>query len=176
MVQHFGIAEKGKLHALKGDHVSALRLYRQAMNQAQEAAAPEVFLRHYTQCALESLERMGAYDEVLDTCARAQAHYETHPPADDVARLDRASFLERAGVIHLRRGDREAARAHFEQAIAAARPLRVPLAESVAGWLRSNLHVTPDRLERELVRHRYWSVRADVVRKSLVPTEHRTEV
>ena len=64
----------------------------------------------------------------------------------------------------LRLGRRDEARARLDEAILAARPCRVPLAETLAGWLRSNLHIDRDRLERELTRQKYWSVRADSVR------------
>ena len=164
---HLGIAERGKQMALAGKHSDALRHYREAMRHATDTGAPEIFLRHYTQIALESLERMGAFDEVLKTCARAREHYAEHPPGDDVSRKDRASFLEREGVILLRQDRRAAAGVVFAEAIAAAKPLRAPLAETLAGWVRSNLHITRERLDRELTRQKYWSVRADSVRAEL---------
>jgi tetratricopeptide (TPR) repeat protein len=161
---HVGIGEHGKQLALAGQHVEALRHYREAMQQATRHAAPEVFLRHYTQCALESLERLGALDEVLGTCGRAREHYRQHPPADAVARKDQASFLEREGIVLLRLQRPDEAIACFTAAVAAVRPARAPLAETLLGWLRANLHVTPARLDRELTRQKYWSVRADSVR------------
>jgi hypothetical protein len=164
---HVGLAERGKQLALAGRHADALRQYRDAMRHASETGAPEVFLRHYTQIALESLERMGALDEVLKTCGQARAHYAAHPPGDDISRKDRASFLEREGVILLRQGRKADAGACFAEAVAAARPLRAPLAETLAGWVRSNLHVTRDRLDRELTRQKYWSVRPEHVRADL---------
>jgi tetratricopeptide (TPR) repeat protein len=161
---HVGLGERGKQLALGGQHVEALRHYREAMQQATRTQAPEVFLRHYTQCALESLERLGALDEVLATCGRAREHYRQHPPGDDVARKDQASFLEREGIVLLRQKRLDEARACFTEAMAAARPARAPLAETLLGWLRANLHVAPQRLERELTRQKYWSVRADSLR------------
>lgn len=175
---HIGLAERGKLLALQNQHIEALRYYRQAMQHAttvmqsdpaQEASldrrrALELCLRHYTQCALESLERMGAYDEVLATCERAQEHYDASPPRDDVARKDCGSFHERRGVVNLRRNQRKEATTQFEAAIAAAAPSKLPLSETLLRWLRSNLHLSKDRLEGELTRQHYWSVRADRVR------------
>jgi tetratricopeptide (TPR) repeat protein len=164
---HPGIAERGKQLALSGEHVDALTHYREAMRQATRTGAPEVFLRHYTQCALESLERMGALDEVLATCERAREHYRANPPADGVARRDLGNFLEREAVVLLRMGRRDDAATRLREAIDAVRPLRLPLAETLAGWLRANLHVAPHRLERELDRHLYWSVRAATLRPDL---------
>lgn len=164
---HAGIAERGKELALRGAHVEALQHYREAMRYAAAAGAPELFLRHYTQCALESLERLGAWDEVLATCGRAREHYAAHPPAHDVARKDLGSFMEREGVVLLRQGRAQAALERLDEAVRAARPCRLPLAETLAGWLRAGLHVTPDRLSRELDRHRYWSVRPGTLRAHL---------
>jgi tetratricopeptide (TPR) repeat protein len=164
---HAGIAERGKQLALGGAHVEALQHYREAMRYAVGAGAPELFLRHYTQCALESLERLGAWDEVLATCGRAREHYAAHPPATDVARKDLGSFLEREGVVLLRQGRHEQALERLAEAVQAARPSRLPLAETLAGWLRGGLQITADRLARELDRHRYWSVRAGTVRAHL---------
>ncbi|EHR69519.1 hypothetical protein BurJ1DRAFT_0637 [Burkholderiales bacterium JOSHI_001] len=162
---YVGLGEQGKAHALAGRHAEALRHYREAMRQAQADGAPEVFMRHYTQCALESLERMGAYDEVLATCDNAARHYSAHPPADDIARKDQASFLERAGVVLLRRQRLDDARSKLQEAVQAAGPLPMPLAGTLLGWLRSQLHLSAARLDAELARQRYWSVRADTVRR-----------
>jgi hypothetical protein len=161
---HMRLAEHGKQLALAGKHVDALQHYRQAMQQASDVGVPEVFMRHYTQCALESLERMAALDEVLATCDRARQHYVSHPPEGEVAQKDRASFLEREGVVLLRLGRRDEARTRLNEAIAAAKPGRVPLAETLASWLRANLYIDRERLERAIVRQKYWSVRADSVR------------
>lgn len=162
---HIGLAEHGKQQALAGQHAEALRHYREAMQRATAVGAPEVFLRHYTQCALESLERMGAWDEVLAACDNAAKHYRQHPPRDDVARKDQASFLERAGVVLLRQQRVQAAQQHFMQALAAAGPLPMPLSRTLLGWLRSHLHLSLERLEAELQRQTYWSVRADCTRR-----------
>ena len=164
---HAGIAERGRQLALAGQHVEALRHYREAMRYALAAGAPELCLRHYTQCALESLERLGAWEEVMATCARAREHYAEHPPASDLTRKDLGSFLEREGVVMLRMGRPDQAAERFARAVEAARPARMPLAETLAGWLRAGLQVTPDRLARELDRQLYWSVRAGTLRPAL---------
>ncbi len=164
---HAGIAERGRQLALAGQHVEALQHYREAMRYALAAGAPELCLRHYTQCALESLERLGAWDEVLATCERARHHYARNPPASDVTRKDLGSFLEREGVVLLRMGRRDEALERFTRAAEAAHPCRMPLAQTLARWLRAGLQVTPDRLSRELDRQLYWSVRAGTLRPDL---------
>jgi hypothetical protein len=160
---HLCLAEHGKQLALAGNHADAVQHYRQAMKHARAPGVPTVFLRHYTQCTLESLELMGALDEVLATCDRARKHYSSHPPEDEVAQKERASYLEREGVVLVRLGRWVEARARLNEAIVVALPARVPLAETLVRWLRLNLGIDKERLERELVRQRYWSVRPDSV-------------
>lgn len=160
---HLGLAEQGKIHAVENRHQEALSHYREAMNVAVKQGAPEVFFRHYLGCSLESLERMGAYREVLDYCEKALAHYEDNPPEHDIARLDRATIHQREGVIAMRLGEVERAKAAFAQALDAARALRtrLPLAERLNRWLLTNMHIDPRRLEQELAQHEYWTVRPD---------------
>lgn len=164
---HLGLAENGKLHALKGEHHEALRHYREAMRLAVERGAPEVFFRHYTQCVLESLEHLGNLDEVLAFCERAEAHYRDNPPPHELARLDRASHHERRGVALLKRGRTLEARAAFEAATAEVGGGRPALAHTLLGWLRRGLQVDARRLRAEQDRHRYFSVRKDAVDASL---------
>jgi hypothetical protein len=120
-----------------------------------------VLLRHYTQCALESLERLGALEEGLATCDRARQQYASHPPSSEVTQKEPASFLEREGVVLLRLGRRAEARARLNEAIVAALPARAPLAETLVRWPRVNLHVDAECLERELTRQKYWLVRPE---------------
>ena len=63
-VLHHAIAERGKALALAGDHVDAMMHYREAMTLAVSGKAPEVVFRHYMDCSLGSLERMGEFGEV----------------------------------------------------------------------------------------------------------------
>jgi hypothetical protein len=160
---HLRLAEHGKQLALAGHHADAVQHYLQAMKHARVPGVPTAFLRHYTQCALESMELMGALDEVLATCDRARKHYASHPPEGEVAQRERVSYLEREGVVLLRLGRCVEARARLNEAIIVALPARVPLAETLVRWLRLNLRIDEERLERELVRQGYWSVRSDSV-------------
>ena len=161
---HAGVAERGKQLAVAGQHSEALRHYREAMQLVKKHQEPEIFLRYYTQCALESLEHMGAWNEVIAACENAEAHYQQYPPHDDVTRKDRASFLERAGVVLLRQEKTEEASAKFQQALRAAAPLSMPISSTLLGWLRTRLHLSKERLESELKRQKYWSVRAECIR------------
>src|SRR6185436_7855303 len=99
---HYRVAEQGKVHALKGEHGEALRHYREALRLAANHGEPEVCLRHYAWCVLESLERSGAFEEVVALCQRVEAHYAQHPGTTALARLDRAAHLERQGLALLK--------------------------------------------------------------------------
>ncbi|MEX1364406.1 MAG: peptidylprolyl isomerase [Nannocystaceae bacterium] len=160
---HVGIAEQGKLHAIDGRHGEALRHYREAMRLAVQGDAPDVFFRHYTQCVLESLEAMEAWDEILEFCDRAEAHYEHNPPPNPLARLDLASIRERRAVVLLHREQIELAREALEQALNDLPPTALPLARTLHRWLGSGLRVDPRRLRQEQVRHHYFVVRREGV-------------
>lgn len=163
---HSGIAEQGKLNALRGNHVEALRHYREAMSMAVRARAPEVVFRHYLECSLESLEHLGAYAELLDYCDKAIAHYALRPPESPVAELDLATIHQRRGVALLKLGQRPAASLALTTAIAGAKSCaaQLPLAEQLLRWLKGELTVAKDRLLAEQHRHRYFSVRKDTVK------------
>lgn len=162
---HLGIAEQGKLLALKGDHVNAMAHYREAMRRAVAKNAPELFFRHYLECSLESLEHMGSFDNVLEYCRRAISHYEKNPPEHVVARRDLASIYQRYGINLLKSGDRDSAKGALERALEHAAPDggALPLATVVLGWLKGGLHVTAERLRMEQRNHEYFSVRQDTV-------------
>ncbi len=162
LVYHLGFAERGKLHALAGDHREALIHYRAAMGLAVEQGAPEVFFRHYMECSLESLELSGSLREVLEYCERALAHYDARPPEHELARRDLAHVHLRRGVCLLKLGEREAARTSLSAALACGGGA-LPLASALLQWLRAGWHVDPARVLAEQRRHDYFTVRADQV-------------
>lgn len=166
---HMGLAEQGKVHALAGDHRMALLYYREAIRLAVAKKAPEVFFRHYMECMLESLEHSGAFEEVLSYCERALAHHDTLQARDPeharLIALDRASVHQREGVVRLKTGDAAGARAALDQAVRVARGAQVdlPLAQALFGWVARGFHVDARRIDAELQRHGYFSVRPDTV-------------
>ena len=159
---HLGIAEQGKLHALAGEHQAALAHYREAMALAVRAGEPEVFFRHYLECTLESLELMGALDEVLAYCDRALEHYRAQPPAHDVAIRDLAHIHQRRGIVLLKRGERAAARSDLA-ACARLQPGAMPLAATLLRWVDTGLHFDTARILAEQHRCQFFSVRRDAV-------------
>ena len=162
---HVGIAEQGKLYALQGDHARALHYYRVAMRLTVEAGGPEIFFRHYLDCVMESLEHMGAYAEVLAYCDKAIALYDERPPPNEMAVLDLATIHLRRGVVLLKSGDKDEARAACERAVAVCRGARLtmPLAQTLLRWLRASFHIDVARVISEQRRARYFTVRPDTV-------------
>ncbi|MBM9593564.1 hypothetical protein [Roseitranquillus sediminis] len=156
---HLGIAEAGKAAALAGDHVEALRHYREALRLAVSSRAPEVFFRHYTQCALESLELAGHYGDVIAFCERAEAHYREIGVSNPLQRRDRGSILERKGIALIKRGDPAEGQAALEAAVAEAGTATLPVSETVLGWLRRGLRPDVRRLTELQRRQRYFTVR-----------------
>lgn len=162
---HMGLAEQGKVHALEGEHRLALFYYRRAMHMSVQAGHPEVFFRHYLECVIESLEQMGAYEEVLAYCEQAIALYQDSPPETAVAKRDLAHIHQRMGVVKLKSGDPAGARAALERALAVIRDQdqRLPLAEGLLRWCQMGLHLDAQRITSEQRHHRYFSVRKDTV-------------
>jgi tetratricopeptide (TPR) repeat protein len=161
---HAGIAEAGKLLALKGRHGDALVKYREALRLAQAARAPQIFARHYLHCVLESLELAGAYSQAA-ALAQEAASAAANPDPSDFQRRDRAHLLERQGVNQLKGGDTAAARATLADALALDAGL--PLAATLLGWTARGLTVNPARLAEAQRQHGYFSVRADTVDAAL---------
>ena len=155
---HLGIAEQGKLHALKGAHDEALRHYQQALRLAVDAGAPEVFFRHYTQCVMESLEALGSYDGVLRFCEDADRHYQALGKEGLLFALDHGSILERLGVVQMKAGDMNAARSALGRALDLAGPGRLPLAAQVLGWIERGMTVSHRHLADAQKRHGYFVV------------------
>ena len=162
---HMGIAEQGKVFALAGDYPRALFHYREAMRLAVEAGDPEVFFRHYLECVIEALELMGSYDEVVAYCGKALALYADRPPADAVTVRDLAHIHQKLGVVRLKQGDRDGARAALRQALTVLEGSgqTLPLTSNLLRWLDQGMHVAPRRLEAELRRAAYFSVREATV-------------
>jgi tetratricopeptide (TPR) repeat protein len=172
---HLGIAEAGKVHALARRHREALERYREAMRMAEAARAPQVFARHYLYCMLDSLEHLGALDNVAEIAARAA---EATREAGDSSfhRRDRAALLERLGVIRIKQGDAAAAQAVLAEAVTLADGAQ-PFAAQLLGWLRRGLAVDANRLAEAQRRHRYWVVRPGAVDPAraieMSPTSHQ---
>ncbi len=157
---HAGVAESGKLLALKGQHKHALSRYREALRLAHSARAPQIFARHYLHCVLESLEHMGAHVEAAALAGEA-ASATANPDPTPFQRRDRAHLLERCGVNLMKAGDVRAARDVLGEALTLDAAL--PLSRQLLDWTARGLAVSGDRIAGAQRRHKYFSVRAGAV-------------
>ncbi len=162
---HMGVAMRGKMYALGGNHARALQYYRIAIRISVEAKDPELFFRHYLDCVMESLELTGALDDVLAYCDRAIALYAEKPPPNVLARMDLASIHQRKGVVLMKKKENKAARAELKAALDEARKANkpMPLAANVMRWLDSGFAVDIPRLVAEQKRTGYFNVRRENV-------------
>ena len=162
---HMGIAERGKSHAVEGNHTKALQYYRVAMRIAVAAKEPEIFFRHYLECVMESLELMGAYDEVLAYCDKAIALYTETPPPNVMATMDLASIHLRRGAILLKQNEREEAKSSLQAAREIARSIggTVALAGVPLRWAQVGYAIEPARVLAEQKRSGYFLIRKDMI-------------
>lgn len=157
---HMGVAEAGKLLALKGDHRQALVKYREALRLAHGARAPQLFARHYLHCVLESLEHLGEHAHAAEL-AGAAADSAANPEPTPFQKRDRAHLLERQGINLAKAGDVPGARAALTAALDLDAAL--PLAQAVLDWTARGLAITAGRLAEAQRKHGYWVVRPDTV-------------
>jgi tetratricopeptide (TPR) repeat protein len=162
---HMGIAMRGKLYALEGNHAKALQYYRIAIRMAVNAKEPEIFFRHYLDCVMESLELTGAYDEVLAYCDKAIEHYGANPPPNPLAKMDLATIHLRRTSILLKKQDKKEARASVKRAVDTARSAggKIGLAETILRWLDAGFSIDTARLLAEQKRGGYFCVQREKV-------------
>lgn len=163
---HTGIAEAGKLYAVSGEHMEALRHYREALKLARAARAPEVFFRHYTQCVLESLERTGSHDEVIEFCENALRHFDAIEKPLSLHLRDQAATLERLALNLIKSGRVDEARAPLEKAVALVDRADIPVARAVLDWLRRGMLPQARRIRDLQTKYGYFTVTGDRVEPS----------
>jgi tetratricopeptide (TPR) repeat protein len=173
---HLAIAEQGKVYALAGQHALALAYYREAIRLTVQSGEPEIVFRHYLECVLESLEKMGAYRDVLDYCEKAVGLLKAAPETAYTS-LERAHVYQRQGAVQLKAGDRESAAASLRTAVesAASHCFSLALASTLLGWIERGLQIDPRRVLAEQERLGYFNVRQDTVDRSraiTLPNEH----
>lgn len=173
---HLAIAEQGKVYALEGRHPLALAYYREAIRLTVQTGEPEIVFRHYLECVLESLERMGSYQEVLDYCEKA-IHLLTGAPATAQTALELAHVHQRQGAVLLKSGNRDAAAKSLRKAVDTAAPhgYSLSLARTLLAWVDRGLQIDTRRVSAEQERANYFNVRRETVdgtRAVKLPNEH----
>lgn len=162
---HYNIAEQGKLYATQGNHKEALRHYKEALRMSQQVPKADIFFQHYSQCAMESLERIEAYDEVITFCDKCIDFMETKDDLQEHPIFIKylASLWERKGVQYLFLQEKEEAIEAFEAAIALMKLNKLPLAQELHGWCKRGYTITKQQIENHLKKHQYFTVRKENV-------------
>ncbi|MCD8512321.1 MAG: tetratricopeptide repeat protein [Nitrincola sp.] len=164
---HLGLAEQGKIHALKNEHKEALKHYREAIKIAVSLKAPEVFFRHYTQCVVESLEKLGNYDEAIQFYQAAHEHYTAQHVSSNLHNKDHADILQKLGCTLLKKGATEEAKNAFNLAIKIAGEADISLSKELLGWLQRGYSVNLTRIEQLQIKHHYFVVRQGQVNEKI---------
>lgn len=178
---HLGIAEQGKVYALAGDHKLALLYLRHAMHLTVQAGDPELFFRVYLEAALESMERLGYFEEVLSYTDKAIDLYADQSLDHVVACKDLASIHQKRGVILLKQKKNKEAAPAFQKAIdlMAEKGQNMPLSETLLRWAKGGLFIDERRILQEQERQHYFSVRTENVdpkRAIKLPNENMLQI
>ena len=157
---HYGVAEQGKVYAVAGDHKRALFYYQAAIGMTVEAGDPEVFFRTYLESALESMEHLSMYEEVLKYCNQALELYTKNPPPNEFARFDFAHIHQRKGMMLLKMGRGSEAKEWLKKALDLIKveDRQFPLAEKMLRWLQIGYHLDEKRILQEQSHDRYFTV------------------
>lgn len=166
---HLQIAENGKVLALKGDHSEALRHYKEAMRLCQQAVNSEIFLQHYSLCAMESLELMQAYNEVIAFCDKSIDFLNDKKAerSDEILYKYLAALWERKGIQYVHLNDKEEAIFALEEAQKEAGKIPLPLSRDLLGWLKRGYTITPKQVRDLQNKHQYFTVRKENVNEKI---------
>jgi tetratricopeptide (TPR) repeat protein len=162
---HLQIAENGKVLALRGDHKEALRHYKEAMRMCQTVENSEMFLQHYSLCAMESLELMEAHEEIITFCNKS-IDFLTPKKAertDEWFRKNLASLWERKGIQCIYLDETTEAIEAFKTALQVAEELSMPLTKELLNWLQRGYAINHQKVRDLQKRHHYFTVRKENV-------------
>ncbi|AUC76459.1 hypothetical protein [Olleya sp. Bg11-27] len=166
---HYNIAEQGKLYATQGNHKEALRHYKEALRMSQQIPQADIFFQHYSQCAMESLEQMKSYLEVITFCDKCIAFMETKENLQEHSIFMKylASLWERKGIQYLYLNEKEDAIIAFENAIAIIKPHKIPLAQELYNWCKRGYTISQQQIESLNKKHHYYTVRKDSINSQI---------
>lgn len=166
---HFNIAEQGKLYATQGNHEEALRHYKEALRMSQQVPNADIFFQHYSQCAMESLELMKSYANVIAFCDKCIGFMETKDNLQEhpIFMKYLASLWERKAIQYLYLNEKEDAIEAFEHAIVIVKPHKIPLAQELHNWCKRGYTINKQQIENLLKKHHYYTVRKENVNEKI---------
>ena len=166
---HFGVAEKGKVFALQGNHKEALRHYKEALRMCQSLPNADLFFQHYSMCAMESLELMESYEEVIDFCDKSLDFLESREDLKDNPVFEKylASIHERKGVQFLLLGEKQMAIESFKAVQSLVGKAMMPLTNDLLNWAMRGYTISPAQIRELQKKHKYFTVRKENVNEKL---------
>ncbi len=162
---HYCIAEQGKLFALNGNHSEALRYFKEALRMCQGRPGADIFFQHYSLCAMESLELMQHYEEVIDFCDKCLKFLETKTEMEGLPVFQKlkASMWERKGIQYIHLGAKQKAINCFKQAQQIMENKQLPLTNELLNWVLRGYSISTRQIFDLQNRHHYFTVRKDNV-------------
>jgi tetratricopeptide (TPR) repeat protein len=154
---HLGIAEKGKIYAVQGDHKEALRHYKEAIKMTQGQEMGEMFFQHYMQCTLESLELMGAHAEVLNYCEKLLELLNTKEDSEFIAKYKTETW-QRMAIQYLHKDDPETAREYLMKITKEAGSGKQKIADILLNWINRRYKITKKQIFDLQKENRYYIV------------------
>lgn len=164
---HFGIAERGKMYALENNHNEALRHYKEAIRMTEGQPDGSLFFQHYSQCVMESLEKMGDHERVIDYCEKFLSLLEEQGAEDELMIRYRCDILQRLALQHACLGEPETAKELLNEIKADIDIRSLPIAEKLLNWLLRGYTVTPQQVRDLQNAHPYFIVTKDKVNPTI---------
>ncbi|MDA3904799.1 MAG: tetratricopeptide repeat protein [Bacteroidales bacterium] len=166
---HYGVAENGKLLATQGNHKEALMHYREALRMCQNQPGADIFFQHYSLCAMESLELMGAYTEVIEFCNKCINFLDskTGLKNNQVFLKFKASLYERKGIQYMYLQQNNNAIECFKEAQSSIEKKYLPLCVDLMNWLMRGYSISNKQINDLQKKHSYFTVRKDNINKQI---------
>ncbi len=164
---HFRIVEQGKIHALEGNHSEALRHYREGIRMCETEIGADFFFQHYGQCAMESLELMGAHQEVISFCEKTLAFLDDKKEQSDYLKKYYANIAERAAIQFLFLEDKAEAIHHFNEVKQLIGLKKQPLTAQLLTWAQRGYTITKKQLTDTQKRFGYFIVRKENIKPEI---------
>lgn len=162
---HNGVAEKGKLFAIQGNHKEAIRYYKEAIRMCRTLPNAEEFIHHYNICIMESLELMESYNEVIEFCDKCLDFLKIKDSLKNnlFVKNYAASVLERKGIQFLLLNEKEKAIDSFKSVQHHIDIKLMPLTNELLNWALRGLTITHKQILELQKKYLYFIVRKDAV-------------
>lgn len=166
---HLRIAEKGKIFCLEGNYKEALRHFGEALKMMQKEKGSELFFQHYTQCVMETLEKSGAYDDVISYCERYISFLDSKNNKTNNLYINRyyARIFEKQAIQYLLKEENITALQLFELAQHKVGKGKQPITDELIKWIQKGYQISKKQVEAIQKKYNYFIVRKDLVNTAI---------